>query len=176
MWPFLLILAIVPLIFFWSDNVREVFPALSDWLPEQVDDKVLLIETEGIHDFSASSSLNEPGKWYISQSEEGLVAWTVSSKGAYRLTVGCEPEAQSVLSVSHESGRTLSDDLMLNYEYGHFPLAEGIFYGTELIGGVSQFNSVSLQRLSDGELIASFAVPALSSEEIARELRAHCLS
>ena len=33
MWPFILILAIVPMIFFWSDSVRDMFPQLEKYLP-----------------------------------------------------------------------------------------------------------------------------------------------
>jgi len=35
MWPFLLILAIVPMVFYWSDSVRALFPQLDPYLPDK---------------------------------------------------------------------------------------------------------------------------------------------
>lgn len=175
LWSILLFLFVVPLIFFWSDSVRSVFPVLAPWLPDEAEDHVIIVgEDEGVEDFSIEASLITPGRWFISETEDGVVAWIVSSNKRFRLTAGCEANEPPVLQIAHDSGRTLSNDLVLNYEYGVFPLVEGTYIGNQLIGGVGQFENVFLQKLPSEDVVTTFTVPFGSSEEIARSLNSIC--
>lgn len=177
MWPFLLILAIVPLIFFWSDAVRDVFPVLSDWLPESAEEHVLIVEEDedgspkGFSPSALEGSLDS--QWVISHTDEGYVAWTISSGGKYRLAVGCYPGATGTIQATHVSGKALSRNIVVNYQYGHIPLTEGFYSGPMLVEGVAQFSEVYLQTPA-GAVLAQFKVPGYVSGAIAREVQSIC--
>lgn len=176
MWPFLFILILVPLIFFWSDSVRALFPSLSDWLPEESKTVV------GVYDPANPNALPEAAKmdplanqWLISDTEKGYVAWTLSSDKKYRLAVGCYPGAPATLQVTLAQGGALQKMLTLNYQYGLLALDQGHYVGSELVGSVAQFSQVYLQSPS-GAVLAQFNVPGYVSGAVAREVQSACPS
>lgn len=172
MWPFLLILAIVPMIFFWSDSVRDVFPALKEYLPEQSSSALLSgKETPNLPPELAAGA--EPGRWYVSQTEKGYVAWVMSADSQYRVSVGCHNNAPATLQVTHLTGATLPDGLHLNYQYGLMPLTTGYFTGETVINDVAQFQDVYLQNTAT-EVLAQFTVPAADSNTVARAVQTVC--
>src|SRR4051812_22467360 len=104
MWPILFILAIVPMIFFWSDSVRDLFPSLDKYLPAKSSTTVVQAKTNKVNVPPELVAGAEPGRWYISQTAEGYVAWTISADGQYRAAVGCHLGAPATLQVTHLSG------------------------------------------------------------------------
>jgi hypothetical protein len=172
MWPFIFILAIVPLIFFWSDSVRELFPSLEKFLPQKTSTAPVSADTttELPAELLAGA---EPGRWYISQTAQGYVAWVMSADGQYRTAVGCHTGAPATLQVTHKTGATMPDGLHLNYQYGKLPLAGGYYTGADLVNGLAQFKDVYLQN-SATEVLAQFAVPAVDSNSVARSVQALC--
>lgn len=172
MWPFILILAIVPMIFFWSDSVRDLFPQLEKYLPEK--SATALGPKQGPANLPPELAAGtEPGRWYLSQTDKGYVAWTMSADGQYRTAVGCNAGAPATLQVTHLTGATLPDGLHLNYQYGQLSLAKGYYTGPDLIGGVAQFKDVYLQN-DAAEVLAQFTVPTAESNAVARTVERTC--
>lgn len=174
MWPFIMILAIVPMIFFWSDSVRNVFPALEKYLPAKSSSAASVTNPQGgqaLPPELAKSALS--GRWYVSQTKQGYVAWTMSADGQYRLAVGCRPGARGALQVTQSSGAPIRDDLHLNYQYGDLPLTQGTYTGEELINGVAQFKDLYLQTGAK-EVLAQFTVSGADSNSVARTVETTC--
>lgn len=169
MWPFLFILAIVPMIFFWSDAVRELWPQLSDFLPE----KNGPVAQPQAGTLAAPDGSPVPGKWYGSQTAQGYVAWMLSNDGQYRLTVGCHTKQPATLQVSALSAQPLAQELHLNYQYGVLALEQGYYKGGELINGVAQFKEVTLQDVS-AYALARFTARGTESNAVARSLAEQC--
>lgn len=175
MWPFLFILAIVPLIFFWSDSVRALFPSLSDWLPEAAAPH----RPHDPHNLAANQQLSPDGldalsnQWIISDTPQGYVAWTLSSDKQYRLAVGCYPGAPATVQVTHVTGHEINKMLTLNYQYGILPLEDGLYVGPDLVNSVAQFSEIYLQTPS-GAVLAAFKVHGYMSGAVAREVRSTC--
>lgn len=173
MWPFLLILAMIPLLFYWSDSVGTVFPALQKFLPEKNS------PVAGVAGPSPTQSPEayglEPGQWYVSEGDTGYVAWTVSADGQYRLAVGCRPQAEASIQVTHTSGAELASDFNLNYGFGLLGLSESFYAGSDLVGAVAQFSDVYLQK-PNREVLAHFQVPAADSGLVARALQQTCIA
>lgn len=171
MWPFLFILAIVPLIFFWSDSVRDLFPQLEEFLPQKAQKAPVEGEQHQLPPELLAGA--EPGRWYISQTDKGYVAWVMSADGQYRTAVGCHTGAPATLQVTHLSGATLPDRLHLNYQYGKLPLTNGYYAGADVVNGVAQFHDIYLQNEAT-EVMAQFAVPAADSNAVARSVASAC--
>jgi hypothetical protein len=174
MWPFILILAIVPMIFFWSDSVRTMFPALQKYLPEKSSTAgPAQPNSANLPPELAKSA--EAGRWYVSDTKKGYVAWAMSADGQYRLAVGCRPDAQGSLQVTASNGATMPDGLHLNYQYGNLPLKQGYYVGPELINAVAQFKDVYLQTGAN-EVKAQFTVAGPDSNGVARDVQNVCAS
>lgn len=172
MWPFLLVLAIVPMIFFWSDSVREMFPQVSQYLPEKSAAQTADGNQTTLPPELAAGA--QPGRWYISQTDKGYVAWVMSADGQYRIAVGCHNGAQATLQVTHLSGATLpAAGLHLNYQYGALPLTQGYYTGSDVVNGVAQFKDIYLQDQSTA-VLAQFTVPATDSNAVARSVENTC--
>lgn len=172
MWPFLLILAIVPMIFYWSDSVRALFPQLDPYLP----DKASSVLAEPRPELAVPTAKNQADdiQWLEAQGDDGYVASALSLDRAYRVAVGCRTDAEAVLQVTHITGTALPDQLYLNYQYGHLQLEAGLYAGPELVGVVAQLEAVYLQNPA-GEVLAQFQVDAAKSGLIARALEQHCV-
>lgn len=170
MWPFLFVLAIVPLAFYWSDSVTEVFPALAKYFPEKKSATEVGPNGEPIAD--AEQAATAKTKWIELQSEDGYVAYAMSPDGQYRIAVGCRNDEPAALQVTYITGATLPTTLSVNYTYGVLPLTSGAFAGGELVGAVSQFGDVYVQ--SDERLITRFNLPKHESGLIARSLQSNC--
>lgn len=172
MWPFIFILAIVPLIFFWSDSIRDLFPSLEQYLPGKTSTALVNPNTtaELPPELLAGA---EPGRWYISQTAQGYVAWVMSADGQYRTAVGCHTGAPATLQVTHKTGATMPDGLHLNYQYGKMPLTGGYYTGADLVNGLAQFKDVYLQNAAT-EVLAQFAIPAVDSNSVARSVQTIC--
>ncbi|MFY2597358.1 hypothetical protein ACOTHJ_15660 [Achromobacter xylosoxidans] len=171
MWPFLLILAIIPMIFFWSDSVQELFPSLAQYLPDK--DKKTEVVAMQPQATSAAQAGGDPGKWYVSKSEAGYVAWVISEDGLHRLAVGCYPDTPATLQVTHLSGNPLPDGLLLNYQFGTLPLTAGAYSGPELINAAAQLKDTYLQSRAT-EVIAQFKMAGPESNSVARSLSEAC--
>lgn len=172
MWPFIFILAIVPMIFFWSDSIRDLFPSLEKFLPEKA--STAPVNTAATADLPPELLAGaEPGRWYISQTAQGYVAWVMSADGQYRTAVGCHTGAPATLQVTHKTGATMPNGLHLNYQYGKLPLTGGYYTGAELVNGLAQFKDVYLQN-SATEVLAQFAMPAVDSNSVARSIQTIC--
>jgi hypothetical protein len=172
MWPIIFILALAPLIFFWSDSVRDIFPQLEEFLPE----KSAVGAVPGVTQPNLPAELlagAEPGRWYISETDKGYVAWAMSADGQYRTAVGCHAGAPATLQVTHLSGATLPNGLHLNYQYGKLPLSNGYYTGDDVVSGVAQFHDIYLQTEAT-EVMAQFAVPAADSNAVARSVERIC--
>jgi hypothetical protein len=172
MWPFILIMAIVPMIFFWSNSIRDMFPALQKYLPEKsAPAQVPAQNTANLPPELAKSA--EPGHWYVSNTKKGYVAWAMSADGQYRLAVGCRPDTQASLQVTAMSGATMPAGLHLNYQFGDLRLTQGYYAGDELINAVAQFKDVYLQTGAN-EVKAQFTVAGPDSNGVARDVQNTC--
>jgi hypothetical protein len=172
MWPFILILAIVPMIFFWSDSLRALFPSLEEYLPAKSQPAPLV---QGQKPDLPPELLAgaEPGQWYISQTAQGYVAWVMSADGQYRTAVGCHAGAPATLQVTHRTGATMPDRLHLNFQYGKLPLTNGYYTGADLVNSVAQFKDIYLQTEAT-EVMGQFTVPAVDSNTVARAVASIC--
>jgi len=176
MWPFLFILAIVPLIFYWSDSAKELFPSLSDKLLDssetaltiKVDQDAAPEESVGVFGLPAD-------QWVVADSEEGYLAWFVSKDQQYRIAVGCHNGMPAALQVTRTQGQELKKQHHLNFEYGMLPLEKGLYAGSELVGSVAQFKNLYLQA-PNGAVLAQFAVSGADSGAIAREISMTCVN
>jgi hypothetical protein len=173
MWPFVLILAIVPMIFFWSDSVRSMFPALQKYLPEKSSSAAGPNPASTANLPPELAKNVESGRWYVSNTKKGYVAWTMSADGQYRLAVGCRTDAPGSLQVTASSGATMPEGLHLNYQYGTLPLRQGYYTGAELINAVAQFKDVFLQTGAN-EVKAQFTIPGPESNGVARDVQSVC--
>lgn len=171
MWPVLFILAIVPLIFFWSDSARDMFPQLDKYLPAKSAPHLPAEQRTSLPPELLAGA--EPGRWYISQTDKGYVAWVMSADGQYRAAVGCHAGAPATLQVTHVSGATLRNGLNLNYQYGKLPLTQGYYTGADVVNGVAQFKDVYLQTDAT-EVLAQFTLPAPESNAVARAVESTC--
>lgn len=172
MWPFLFLLAIVPAIYYWSDSVREMFPALEEFLPSK--DAALTPSDSPANQLPATLQEGQlPGQWYVIEHDGQYLAWMMSDDGQYRVAVGCHKESPAALQVTHLGGATPPQELHLNYQYGALLLNKGGYYGPELVGSVAQFSDVYLQN-SAKEVLARFQAPAASSNLVARAIESTC--
>jgi len=172
MWPIIFILALVPLIFFWSDSIRDMFPELDKYLPEKSATALQPVQQQANLPPELVAGA-EPGRWYISQTAQGYVAWVMSADGQYRTAVGCHTGAPATLQVTHLSGATLPDGLHLNYQYGKLPLTQGYYTGADVVNSVAQFKDVYLQNDAT-EVLSQFTVPAADSNTVARAVESTC--
>jgi hypothetical protein len=171
MWPFLFVLAIVPLIFYWSDSARALFPALADWLPDK--ESRLTVPIEAAHVAQAQSAVSAAHKsWTISKGAHGTVAWADTPDGRYRLVVGCTPQASPVLEL-RESGKLVGGPHRLNFRHGLLPLTDGHHEGADLIGALAQFGEVYVQD-THGAVLTRFSLDAPQSGRLARTIEADC--
>lgn len=171
MWLFLFVLALIPLLFYWSDAVVEVFPDLKPLFPEKSSMAQVTVYDGASPESNPTAGV--PNKWYESDTKEGYLAWTVSGNGAYRLAVGCHAKAPAALQVTPISASTIPEKLTLNYVYGSLNLQSGYYNGDELIGATAQFGEIHLQDPA-AVVLADFKVPTHESNSIARSLQASC--
>ncbi|WP_087864887.1 hypothetical protein [Comamonas thiooxydans] len=171
MWPFLFILALVPLFYYWQDSLLELFPALAHFFPEKSMGAQATYEGP---DPGSISTAGEPNKWYTSESPEGYLSWVVSGDGVYRLAIGCHAREQAVLQVTSVGKVPVPAAAQLNYQYGRIDLADGLYSGGGLIGAVAQFGQLYLQDPDNTAVLAQFTVPEPESNLIARGLQANC--
>lgn len=171
MWLFLFVLALVPLLYYWSDSVVDVFPDLKPLFPEKSSMNQVTVYDGASPEGDPTAGV--PNRWYVSETNEGYVAWTVSGNGAYRLAVGCHAQAPATLQVTPVSTSHIPAQLVLNYVYGSLPLQTGYYTGDELIGATAQFGQLHLQDPSSA-VLADFQVPTHESNVIARALQAAC--
>lgn len=173
MWIFLFVLALVPMVFYWSDSVTTVFPQLAGFFPAKGEQRLVVDADEKRVHLGPDGKPEESGRWYSSRSAKGYVAWSLSSDGAYRIAAGCRESAPASLQVTHISGKGLGDGLHLNFQYGKLALGAGAYGGTDLVGAVAQFSELYLQQ-SNGAVLAQFNVDGAESGGIARALESEC--
>ena len=168
MWPFLFILALVPMFFYWSDSVSSVFPALASYFPEK---KPVDVVAPG--QAPQATAKGSDTSWFES-TEGGYVAWLRSLDENYRLAAGCREGGQAVLQVTEvASGQALDVPLVLNFQYGALSLASGVYAGPELVGAIAQFQDIYLQSPT-GVVYAQFQATQSNSGAIARTLTQMC--
>lgn len=173
MWPFLFILAIVPLAYFWSDSVLELFPQLAPYLPAKTAKP--LATRPGTHPGAASAPTAEGvNQWVEVNTERGYVAWTLSPDGFYRLAVGCRPKERASLQVTRLDSKPLGDSLSVNYRFGSLALSSGMYDGSDIVGAVAQFNDVYVQAPTGK--VTSFTLDTVRSGLVGRALQANCVS
>jgi hypothetical protein len=174
MWPIILILAIVPMVFMWSGSVQQVFPALAKYLPEKTT-TVTTPEQQAIANLPPELQKSaDSGRWYVSQTKNGYVAWTMSADGQYRLAVGCRAGAPAAVQVTNHTGATMPGGLVLNYEYGRLVLKDGYYAGADVVNSVAQFKNVYLQDNAN-EVLAQFTAPGTDSNSVARTVESVCI-
>lgn len=173
MWPFILILAIVPMIFFWSDSVETLFPQLSKFLPDKDKASPAVIAVGQAAQTSENQGGGEPGRWYELSSTKSYVAWSISMDGHYRLAVGCHEGQPAVMQVTSVEGHTLPDRLALNFATGTLPLDAATYTGPELVPATAQFKTVFLESPT-AEVYAQFSLDGFRSNQIARTIQTFC--
>jgi hypothetical protein len=170
MWIFLLVLALVPLAFYFSDSVIAVFPQLADYFPAKHANQPALSAKAHV---GPDGKTEEPGRWYSTSTPKGYLAWTLSADGTYRLAAGCHKAGKPSLQVTNTEGKGLGDGLFLNFEYGMLQLGAGAYAGPDLVGSLAQFKTIYLQTRSRS-VLAQFDVDGVESNSIARSLQAQC--
>jgi hypothetical protein len=190
MWVFLFILAIVPMAYFWSDSVTDVFPSLQTFLPAKSHTApahahgVSVLGATGAGSLGASgatgaSSASDAAAapavsgWAERQTSSGFVAWTQSTDGAYRLAAGCHPNEAAALQFSTVSGQPVPATLSLRYPYGMQTLQDGFYRGNDTIGTVAQLKTVTVTDAA-GNVLTNFNLDGVRSGLIARALQANC--
>lgn len=174
MWLFLFILALVPLIFYWSDSVRELFPELESYLPAKESSQLIVDATPNKRALSNSSdATNTVNEWVLVDNEQTFIAWALSYDGQYRLAVGCYKEGEPTIQITTENPVAAQKVAALNFEYGILPMVKGVYQGPELVGSVAQFSKVILQTHL-GEVLAEYELPGNISGFVAREIENNC--
>lgn len=173
MWIALFLLALIPLFFYWQDNVVEMFPQTEKFFPKK--SEPISAELRPVDANGPDGKPEEPGRWYTSKTNQGFVAWTVAHDGKYRLAVGCRPGVEASLQVTATNRAPLQREMKLNYQYGLLDLGQGAFTSPELVGAVAQFSELYLQALNKS-VLAQFTVQAADSGALARTLQAECAS
>lgn len=181
MWPFVFILAIIPMIYYWSDSVVQMFPSLAVFLPEKSDRATPgagHAPTESLNATTVSSV-----RWVQNTSDAGYVAWILSKDEQYRVAVGCRKNAEPVMQLTHISGKPVEERLLFDGPFGQLPLLNGFYQGESLLDAVAQFSAVTLTMPSSREaqrrrvapaVVAKFSVAAQESGLVARALQQHC--
>lgn len=171
MWPFLFILALVPLFYYWQDSILELFPSLAHFFPEKSMGAQATYEGPNPENINTAG---EPNMWHTSESADGYLAWIVSGDGVYRLAIGCHAQEQAVLQVTSIAKVPVPDQTQINYQYGRIDLDAGLYSGGGLVGAVAQFGQIYLQDSANTAVLAQFTVPEPESNLIARGLQANC--
>ncbi|RQR65589.1 hypothetical protein DIE18_03840 [Burkholderia sp. Bp9125] len=177
MWPFLLVLSIVPMVFFWSDDVTSLFPQLAQYLPGKTAAKPQptngAARAQGADGSVDALPSNVVSEWTETSNERGYVAWAQSADGTYRLVIGCHPQERARAQLVRADGRPVPAALTLNYRYGALSLAGGAYSGADLVGAVAQFKDVTLQA-PGGAAVATITLDAVKSGLVARALQSSC--
>lgn len=171
MWIFLFVLALVPMCFYWSDSIVELFPGLEGRFGTKKAGPAAHIE-QRVH-LGPDGKPEESGRWYTAQTDKGYLAWALAADGTYRMAVGCHRGASPSIQLTHTSGRGLGDGLYLNYDYGTLELGASAYAGADLIGAVAQFKTIYLQTRNRA-VLAQFDVKQAESNFIARTLLSEC--
>jgi hypothetical protein len=180
MWPFLLILCIVPMCYIWSDKVVELFPALSKYLPAKEGKPHAVGGASGANSPDGASTVDalggkagQPSTWAEMTNERGYVAWARSSDGQYRIVVGCHPGEAAAIQLVDDSGQSTRAPLLtLNYRYGTLTLQNGYYKAADVIGAVAQFKDVYIKTPSG--VLTTFTLDGVRSGTIASALQASC--
>lgn len=174
MWIFLFLLASVPMVYYWSDNIVTMFPQVEGYLPKS--DKPAVVPP------SAKAALpNGPQPWQEVTSPTGYAARLLSTNGDYYLTTGCRYGEHPRLLVTSARGAPLGGGLTLDFKTGRIPLTLGGYAGPDLINAVAQFGELSLWY-SQGQapaavttlVITTFSTDRLKSGKLARNLQQVC--
>lgn len=178
MWPFLLTLAIVPMVFFWSDDVTSLFPQLAQYLPGKTAAKPQAANgtarTQGVDGSIDALPSNVISEWTETSNERGYVAWAQSADGNYRLVIGCHHQERARAQLMRADGQPVPATLTLNYRYGALPLAGGAYSGADLVGAVAQFKDVTLQTPGSAA-VATITLDGVKSGLVARALQSNCV-
>ncbi|WP_126223481.1 hypothetical protein [Burkholderia ambifaria] len=178
MWPFLLTLAIVPMVFFWSDDVTSLFPQLAHYLPGKTAAKPQTangaVRTPGVDGSVDALPSNVVSEWTETSNERGYVAWAQTADGTYRLVIGCHPQERARAQLLRADGRPVPATLTLNYRYGALTLASGAYSSADLVGAVAQFKDVTLLA-PGGAAVATITLDAVKSGMVARALQSSCV-
>lgn len=174
MWIFIFVLAMVPMIFYWSDSVVTVFPQLAQYLPEKKSN------APGVNAVAAAAPIPaQLGAWSQVSTDKGYAAWLLSADGQHRLAVGCR-KAPPLLQVTQINGKALGRALVLDFQYGQVPLTtEGVHAGSDVIAAVAQFDEMTLRAPATGQpteqlIVARFTADRYASGQIARSLQLNC--
>lgn len=171
MWIILLLLLLIPLCYYFVDSAVALFPSLAQMLPAKT--AVVQPVTSNAVTLGPDGQPEVPGRWYVSQTPKGYLAWTLSTDGAYRLAAGCRALGSAAIQVTSTDGKSLGPNLHLNFEYGSLALGPGAYAGSDLVGAVSQFKTLYLQH-SNRAVVAQFDVDSAESQSIARTLQQDC--
>lgn len=178
MWIFVFVLAMVPLLFHWSDQVVTVFPALAEYLPKKTG-----AGDDTAHRPGGLDGKPVPGKdgqWVQAHTEQGYAAWLISADDQYRLAVGCRKGLPASMQVTgaYQNTPPPPPRLVLDYRYGQAPFVKGTYAGRSLIGELAQFETVVLQvPAQPGQQPAPFAqfrALTVESGKIARRVQQAC--
>jgi uncharacterized iron-regulated membrane protein len=182
MWIFLLLLAAVPMVYHWSDNIVDMFPSLQTYLPSKSHTSLAhpagrnVLGATGAGALSASDvAAPAPvvSKWAERQTSAGYVAWSESTDGSYRIAAGCHVNEAPSLQFSAASGQSIPATLTLRYPYGSQTLQDGLYRGSDIISTVAQLKAVTVTS-DAGVVLASFNLDGVRSNLIARALQANC--
>lgn len=182
MWVFLFILAIVPMVYYWSDSITTLFPQLAQYFPEKGDSAK---STKGGLAGQPSLAQLLPTKWAEANTENGYAIWLMSSDNLYRIAAGCRTGEPPAIYLTRLNGQGLPDSLILDFDYGRLPLVNGTFTGStsDLMNAVSQFGTMALQlpQTSEqekagepGNTVAWFKVDIRESGLMTRGLQQNC--
>jgi len=171
-WIFILVLCMVPLFFYFTDSLGELFPQWKDDLPGKSQHAVVVASAPSINDgLSGESAV--PGQWYQAEDEKGFAAWIYSDDMKFRISVGCARGAMPAIRVTELSGLTFPVKANLTFAEGDIPLSYGANQGNDLVGLVAVLDTVQLQN-SQNQIAAQFTSKKSESGAIARNLSNSC--
>lgn len=180
MWIFLLVLALIPLFFFWSDAAVDLVPHWASILPQNKDSTSKL--KPGQIASNAADIARRAGKpipWTETQTEKGYAAFLLSPDDNYRLVAGCQVGQPPSLYFTQLNGEAVTVPLIVDFEYGQIQLTQGFYPGVDLVSSVSQMSQITIRlangnTLKPGTLVTTFNAMALPSESVARALSQNC--
>lgn len=173
MWLSILLLAMVPLFFFFSDNVTTMFPQLASYFPAK-HKKVGVGAASDSAAGVAGPAVADANVWMESTTAQGYVAFVLSPDGQYRLSVGCAPQGTPAAQLTNMKGQAPAPALTVSYRYGKFKLLNGYLQNSEVINAVAQFADIQIVGADGLTPVTSFTLDAKRSESIARALQNNC--
>lgn len=176
MWILLILIALIPLFFFWTDAAVDLIPQWKEDLPLNKDSTQVqeaggatLTEAQRI---TQDRKAGKPIPWLMGDSATGYVAYLISPDDQYRVAVGCDKDMPPSLQLTHISGTPVPSELSVETAIGPMAITGGFNQEESLIGMVSHLDNIVVTH--NDQKITSFHTSIQASESVAQYLSQNC--